>query len=101
MSSIANAVPLMALSGFGLAPASAVIYLLVEKLSPPGSVTEASTWMITAVVCGIAGGNAIAGQIVEGGHAQRGFAVTVLAGLCGTVVVLFGRDSLRGEPAPA
>jgi MFS family permease len=101
MSSIANALPLMALSGFALAPASAVVYLLVENLSPPGSVTEASTWMITAVVCGIAAGNAIAGQLVEGGHPHRGFAVTVAAAFCGSLAVWWGRHSLRGQPAPA
>ena len=101
ISSIANAIPLMALSGFALAPASAVVYLLVENLSPPGSVTEASTWMITAVVSGIAGGNAIAGSLVEGGHAHRGFAISIAAAFLGGLVVMLGRASLRGEPAPA
>jgi predicted MFS family arabinose efflux permease len=101
ISSIANAIPLMALSGFAFAPASAVVYLLVENLSPPGSVTEASTWMITAVICGIAAGNGIAGQLVEGGHAHRGFAVSVAAGFCGWLAVMLGRNSLGSQPAPA
>jgi predicted MFS family arabinose efflux permease len=101
ISSIATAIPLMAVSGFAFAPATAVVNLLVEKLAPPGSVTEVSTWLITAVVSGIAAGNAIAGALVNGGHSHRGFAVALLAATCGWLAVVWGRGSLRAGIAAA
>jgi MFS family permease len=93
-SSIANAVPLMALSGFALAPATAVAYLLIEELSPRGTLTEASTWLITAVIAGIAAGNAVAGALITGGHSHRGFAVSVAAALLGWLIAARGRRAL-------
>ena len=61
MGSVASAIPLMALSGFAFAPAGAVLYMLLDELAPPGGATEASTWLITAVVTGVAGGTAVGG----------------------------------------
>ena len=54
--SIAEAVPLMALSGLALAPVTAALYSLVDEIAPPGSATEAFTWMITSITSGAAGG---------------------------------------------
>ena len=99
--SILNAIPLMVLSGFAFAPATAVAYKLIEELAPQGSVTEASTWLITAVVTGVAVGNGVAGPLITGGHAHRGFAVSVVAATLAWIVSALGRGALRGAPAPA
>lgn len=100
-SSIPNALPLMALSGFAFAPATAVGYLLIEELSPPGTLTEASTWFITSVVAGVAVGNAVAGPLISGGHAHRGFGVAVAAAALSWMVAARGRTALSGAPAAA
>jgi len=99
--SILNAIPLMVLSGFAFAPATAVAYKLIEELAPQGTITEASTWLITAVVTGVAVGNAVAGPLVNGGHAHRGFAVSVVAATLAWIVSALGRGALRGAPATA
>ncbi len=99
--SILNAVPLMVLSGFAFAPATAVAYKLIEELAPQGTITEASTWLITAVVAGVAAGNAVAGPLINGGHAHRGFAVAVATAILAWIVSALGRGALRGAPATA
>ncbi len=99
--SMASALPLMALSGFALAPAGAVLYLLIDDLAPAGGATEASTWMITAVVVGVAAGTAIGGAVVSGGHASLGFAAAAVAATFSWLVAYGGRRALRGAPEPA
>jgi predicted MFS family arabinose efflux permease len=99
--SMASALPLMALSGFAFAPAGAVLYLLIDELAPPGGATETSTWMITAVVTGVAAGTAIGGAVVSGGHASRGFAAAAIAATLSWLVAFGGRRVLSGAPEPA
>ena len=72
---------LLIVSGFAFAPAGAVLYTLIDEVAPPGTATEASTWMITAIVVGLAAGNAIAGALVSGGHPHRGYALAVRRGV--------------------
>jgi predicted MFS family arabinose efflux permease len=101
MTSMASALPLMALSGFAFAPAGAVLYMLIDDLSLPGTATETSTWMITAVVVGVAAGNAVGGALVSGGHAFRGFAAALVAAALSWFVAYRGQPALRAAPEPA
>jgi predicted MFS family arabinose efflux permease len=101
MSSMASAVPLMALSGLALAPAGAVLYMLVDELAPPGGATEASTWLITAVVTGVAAGSAVGGGLVSGGHPSRGFTAALGAAILSWLAAQLGRPALRAQPEPA
>jgi predicted MFS family arabinose efflux permease len=101
MGSVASAFPLMALSGFAFAPAGAVLYMLLDELAPPGGATEASTWLITAVVTGVAGGTALGGGLVSGGHPSRGFAAAVLAATLSWLAAHVGRTALQSSPEPA
>jgi len=101
MGSVASAFPLMALSGFAFAPAGAVLYMLLDEIAPPGGATEASTWLITAVVTGVAGGTAIGGGLVSGDHASRGFAAALLAAALSWLVAFLGRPALSSSPEPA
>ena len=48
----------MILAGLGIAPAIACLYLLVDRLAPAGTVTEAFTWVTTAFATGFAAGRA-------------------------------------------
>jgi predicted MFS family arabinose efflux permease len=72
--------PLMALSGAAFAPSAAAIFMLIDELTPAGGATESSTWVTTALVVGVAMGNAVGGVVV-GGHARAGFAVAAGAAL--------------------
>ena len=99
--SIPSAVPLMALSGFAFAPLGAVLYMLVDELAPAGTVTEASTWILTALVAGVAAGTAVGGALVSGGHPHRGFAAAVVAALLAGVVAHRLRPALRVQVRPA
>lgn len=95
MSSIASGFPLMALSGFAFAPSGAVVFMLIDELTPAGTATESSSWMSTAIITGVAAGNAIGGALVGGGHAQRGFAVAVAAAALAATLGLAARPSWR------
>jgi MFS family permease len=101
MGSMASAVPLMALSGLAFAPSSAVVFMLIDDLAPPGSVTEASTWLLTALVAGVAAGTAIGGGLVGGGHPSRGFAAAFAAAMVSWLVAYRGQPALRAAPEPA
>jgi MFS family permease len=57
---------LLVLPGLLLAPANVVCSTLLDTVAPPGTVTEAFTVIVMAVVSGIALGNALGGTIVDG-----------------------------------
>jgi MFS family permease len=95
MSSIATAFPLMTLSGFAFAPSGAVVYMLIDELSPPGGATESTSWVSTAIITGVAAGNAIAGAVVGGGHARYGYAVAVVAAALAGFLALSARPAWR------
>lgn len=99
--SIAEAVPLMALSGLALAPVTTALYSLVDEIAPPGSATEAFTWMITSITSGAAGGQALGGALVNGGHPHRGFAATVIAAGIGAAIAYAARPRFRPAPSAA
>jgi MFS family permease len=96
--SIPEAIPLMIVSGFALAPAGTVLYALIDELAPAGTATEAFTWMVTAISSGVAGGSALGGALVTGGHAHRGLVATVLGAGVAAGVAYLARPVLR--PAP-
>jgi hypothetical protein len=95
MSSIPAAFPLMALSGFAFAPSGAVVFMLIDELAPSGAATETTTWTSTAIVAGVAAGNAIAGAVIGSGHARLGFAVALAAAVLGAALALAARPSWR------
>jgi hypothetical protein len=53
------------------------------------------------VVTGVAVGNGVAGPLINGGHAHRGFAVAVAAAALAWLASALGRGALRGAPATA
>lgn len=66
---IAGAIPvmvaLMAVAGLTLAPAAACAYGLIEEVAPPGTTTEAFSWIFTANMVGAAAGAAAAGAVIH------------------------------------
>jgi MFS family permease len=80
--------PLAALSGVFLAPALACGFLVVDRHAPAGTVTEAFSWVVTAVGVGAALGTAAAGVAAQHGGAAAGFGVAGAGGVVATAVLL-------------
>ncbi|MDO8210406.1 MFS transporter [Conexibacter sp. CPCC 206217] len=98
---IANSIPLMGvmavIAGLALAPSAAAAYLLIDHVAPPGTTTEATTWMMTANVAGAAAGAALAGIIVEATNARWGIALACIGPVIGALISI----ALRGTLYPA
>lgn len=67
-------VPLAFVSGLALPPVLAVAMVLVDALAPPGTVTEAFAWVVTAFGVGNGVGSALAGGTLD----LAGYPVTML-----------------------
>jgi MFS family permease len=85
------------LAGLPIAPLIATRNELLAVLTPGSTATEAFTWLMTALVSGIAAGSAVAGALVE----AQGWELAVLVGtgvaLAGGLAAFAGRGAL--EPA--
>ena len=101
VSSIGEAIPLMIVSGFALAPAGTVLYGLIDDLAPAGTATEAFTWMVTAISSGVAGGSALGGTLVSGGHPHRGLVATVAGAAAAAAIAYLARPVFRPAPSTA
>jgi len=85
------------IAGVAIAPVLAAGNQLAGDVAPPGAVTEAYAWPITALVAGIAAGNAAAGGLVEAADWRVSFLVGAVVAMIGGVLVLARRRTL--EPA--
>jgi predicted MFS family arabinose efflux permease len=82
---------LSALAGLFLAPALACAFLVVDRHAPPGTVTEAFSWVVTAMGVGTAAGTAIAGAAAQHGggrSAAAALAVCAAGGAAALAVLL-------------
>ena len=90
---------LLVVAGAPIAPAFTTAYTLVNRLAPPGAITEAFTVTTTAVVAGIALGNAAAGALVDSiGPGWTFVAAAAVSGLA-PATALGRRRSLAAVPA--
>jgi predicted MFS family arabinose efflux permease len=90
---------LLAVAGAPIAPAFTTAYTLVDRLAPPGTITEAFTVTTTAVVAGIALGNAAAGALVEPIGPGWTFAVAAGASALAPLAAMGRRRTLVPVPA--
>jgi MFS family permease len=85
-------VPFVVVAGFAVSPSLISSFTLAEVLVPRSAVTEAFTWIGTALGLGVAIGASVAGKIVDVSGANASFVVaTVAAGIAAAVVVLCQR----------
>jgi predicted MFS family arabinose efflux permease len=87
--------PLCLLAGVAIAPLLASSNQLVGVVAPAGALTEAYTWPITALVIGVAAGNAAAGALVEAADWRVSFLVGA-ACACGGGALAFARRETLG-----
>ncbi|MGW3009064.1 MFS transporter [Streptomyces sp. NPDC001219] len=79
---------LAALSGMFFAPVLACGFVVVDRVAPSGTVTEAFSWLVTALGVGVAAGTAMAGSAAQYGASGTGFAVAGGGGLLALAVLL-------------
>ncbi len=80
------------LAGVAVSPSLISSFTLAEVLVPRASVTEAFTWIGTALGLGVALGASVAGKVVDVAGANMSFLVaTVAAAVAAVVVALFNR----------
>jgi MFS family permease len=85
-------VPFVVLAGVAVSPSLISSFTLAEVLVPRAAVTEAFTWIGTALGLGVAIGASVAGKIVDIAGANMSFLVaTVAAAVAAVVVGLFQR----------
>ena len=90
---------LLAAAGLAITPIATTESVLLDRVTPPGTVTEAYSWLVTAVVVGVAGGNAGAGLIVEWGELAAAFLAAGAAVALGAGVTALRRRSLQPRRA--
>jgi predicted MFS family arabinose efflux permease len=92
---------LILLTGAGVAPAIACAFVLIDRLAPAGTVTEAFAWSGSMLAAGSALGEALAGLVVSHQSAAAGFILAaVCTGLAALVTAPFTPGS-RAEPVCA
>ena len=85
-------VPFVVIAGIAVSPSLISSFTLAELLVPRSAVTEAFTWIGTALGLGVAVGASAAGKIVDVWGANTAFLVAVVAaGIAAVVVALFQR----------
>ena len=81
--------------GLFIAPSAAASFSLVGRLAPEGAVTEAFTWLSTAVTAGFAAGGVIAGLLVEHVSVDAALLATAGCAVLAAVVLYARRATLR------
>ena len=82
-------------AGVFIAPLLATRNELAGRVAPPGSMTEALTWPLTALVGGVSLGAAAAGGIVQASGWRTAILLAVVAAACGASISLARRRTLQ------
>jgi MFS family permease len=85
---------LLVLSGLLLAPTTVVGSTLLDSVAPAGTVTEAFTVMVMAIVVGTAIGNAVGGAIVDSASYEAAVVWAGVAAVAGAGLTLLRRRTL-------
>ena len=94
--------PLLILpAGLGIAPLLAAGNQLAGQVAPPGAMTEAYTWPITALIAGFAAGAAVGGVLIEAFDWRAPLLAGALAAATGAALALARRRTLAAALAPA
>jgi MFS family permease len=80
-------VPFVVIAGVAVSPSLISSFTLAEVLVPRAAVTEAFTWIGTALGLGVAIGASVAGKVVDVHGANTSFLVAIVAAAAAAVVV--------------
>jgi MFS family permease len=92
---------LMFVAGLPIAPALGCAYALVERLAPPGTLTEAFTWIGSGFLLGLSLGSSAAGVTADHYGPSTTFVAGSVALAIGAATAAVRADSLAGDPHPA
>jgi predicted MFS family arabinose efflux permease len=95
-------IPFVVLAGSAVSPSLISSFTLAELLVPRAALTEAFTWIGTALGLGVAVGGSIAGKVVDVAGANAAFLVATVSTAGAALVVLLGQRLLHvpAERAP-
>ena len=93
----AGMAPLAVLSGLALPPLLTCTFILVDRLAPDGTVTEAFAWVVTAFLIGSSIGSAVAGTLADRAGPGTAFLVGAAYSVLAAPIVLAARR--RERPA--
>jgi len=93
--SVPAMVPFAFVAGLSIAPLLSTASHVVGEIAAEGTLTEAFTWPITALVIGIAGGNAAAGAIASSAGWRDSFVMAAAAALVGATIAVTQRRTLQ------
>jgi MFS family permease len=82
-------------AGAAIAPGLSLAFRLLSEVAPPGTVTEAQTWVATGFGAGMAGGSALGGWLVEHAGTRETLWVVVAVGALAAAVVHARLETLR------
>ena len=88
-------IPFVVLAGIAVSPSLISSFTLAELLVPRAAVTEAFTWIGTALGLGVAVGASVAGKLVDVAGANTAFSVATVAAAVAAVTVACFRNHLR------
>ncbi len=88
-------VPFVLVAGVAISPSLISTFTLAELLVPRSAVTEAFTWIGTALALGVAVGASGAGKVVDVAGANASFLVATVAAAAATVAVALGQEHLH------
>jgi MFS family permease len=88
-------------AGAAISPGLSLAFRLLSEVAPPGTRTEAQTWVQTGFGGGMALGSAFGGWLVEHAGTTEALSVVVVVGLLAALVVFARVDTLRAAPVAA
>lgn len=101
---LANSVLTMSLAvlvtGLAISPGMIAANTVVEHLAPPKMLTEAFSWLGSALATGAAFGSIVAGVVLDEVGMRGGQAIGVVGGVLSALVVIIWARHLRAERPP-
>jgi MFS family permease len=97
--SIDVAIVCSVLAGLTVAPVFSCQYALVGRSAPPGSETEAFTWVSAALIGGLAAGSAIGGAVIGSLGISAPFVISCAASMIAATLALGARGLVQRPQA--
>jgi MFS family permease len=95
---LAGLAALLVVAGAAIAPAFGLANAMVDSVTPPGTATEAFTWLTTGLALGLAVGSAVGGVLADGSPGAS-FALGAVACASACAYAYGCRNSLRTSKA--
>ena len=101
---LVNTIPMMLvavfITGLAISPGMIAANTVVEHLSPPRMLTEAFSWIGSALATGAALGSIVAGVVLDEIGVRGGQSIGIFGGLLSGLVVIIWAKHLRSERPP-